>query len=76
MVIKDDLTEIQEKYGKDDKRRTVILPDASEDFNEEDLVADEPVLISITSRGYIKRMAPNAFRMLGRAARRDWSGRW
>lgn len=69
LVIKDDLTEIQEKYGKDDKRRTVILPDASEDFNEEDLVADEPVLISITSRGYIKRMAPNAFRMLGRGRR-------
>lgn len=66
-VIKDDLTELKAKYG--DERRTTILPDASEDFNEEDLVADEPVLISITSRGYIKRMAVAAFRTLGRGRR-------
>ncbi len=66
-VIKDDLIEIDEKYG--DERRTRILPDASENFSEEDLVADEPVLISITSKGYVKRMSTTAFRTLGRGRR-------
>ena len=47
--------ELAEKYG--DERRTRIAGDASEEFSEEDLVQDEAVLISLTQRGYIKRVA-------------------
>ncbi len=66
-VIREDLTEIVEKYG--DERRTLIAPDMSEDFREEDLVPNEPVLISITQRGYIKRQPTKTFRTQGRGGR-------
>ncbi len=56
-----------EKYG--DERRTVIAPDANTEFNEEDLIADEAVLVSITERGYIKRVDAKAFRAQGRGGR-------
>ena len=66
-VIKSDLSEISGKYG--DQRRTHIAHDANEDFSEEDLVPDEAVLISITQRGYIKRVMAKAFRAQGRGGR-------
>lgn len=66
-VIKEDLEEVAEKYG--DERRTLIAHDASGDFNEEDLVPDEAVLISFTQRGYIKRVKAEAFRAQGRGGR-------
>jgi DNA gyrase subunit A len=66
-LIKEDLAEVAAKYG--DERRTRIAPEASEEFSEEDLVADEAVLISITERGYIKRVAAKAFRAQGRGGR-------
>lgn len=59
-VIKDDLAELVEKYG--DERRTDIAPDASREIDEEDLVPDKPILISITERGYIKRVMARTFR--------------
>ncbi|MCJ7706882.1 MAG: DNA gyrase subunit A, partial [Anaerolineales bacterium] len=66
-LIKDDLAELVKKYG--DPRRTRIAPDASEAFREEDLVADEAVLISITDRGYVKRVAAKAYKPQGRGGR-------
>jgi DNA gyrase subunit A len=67
VLIKTDLAEVSEKFG--DERRTRIAPDASEEFREEDLVADEAVLISITERGYIKRVAAKTYRRQGRGGR-------
>ena len=67
VLIKEYLQEVAEKYG--DERRTRIAPDISEDFSEEDLVADEAVLVSITQRGYIKRVAAKTFRAQGRGGR-------
>ncbi len=66
-LIKDDLNQIKEDYGDD--RRTHILVDATEDFDEEDLVKDENVLISITERGYIKRVPSKTYRSQGRGGR-------
>jgi DNA gyrase subunit A len=66
-MIKDDLLALSEKYGDD--RRSMIAADARESFNEEDLVQDEPTLISITQRGYIKRVAANTYRTSGRGRR-------
>ena len=66
-VIQSDLNEIVEKYG--DERRTHIAHDASEDFSEEDLVPDEAILISITQRGYIKRVMAKSFRSQSRGGR-------
>jgi DNA gyrase subunit A len=60
-LIKEDLEKITEKYG--DERRTRIQKYAFGEFREEDLVKDEPVLISLTSQGYIKRVSINAHRV-------------
>lgn len=66
-LIKDDMNEMAEKYGDD--RRTKISAEAREDIHEEDLVPDESVLISLTERGYIKRIAASAFRSQSRGGR-------
>jgi DNA gyrase subunit A len=66
-LIQEDMTALVEKFG--DERRSRIIPDASEDFREEDLVADESVLISITERGYIKRVAVSTYRSQARGGR-------
>jgi DNA gyrase subunit A len=66
-VVNEELQRLAEGYG--DERRTRIARDASEEFHEEDLVADEAVLISITHRGYIKRIAAKLFRSQSRGGR-------
>ncbi len=66
-LIKDDMNEVAEKYGDD--RRTKISAEAKEDIHDEDLVPDESVLISLTDRGYVKRVAASAFRQQSRGGR-------
>lgn len=66
-VIKSDLTQIAKTYG--DERRTRIAAGASDEFDEEDLVSDEAVLISITEQGYIKRVSAKTFRAQRRGGR-------
>jgi DNA gyrase subunit A len=67
LVIQEDVQAMAEKYG--DPRRTHIAREAKEDFHEEDLVIDEAALISITLRGYVKRVAATAFRAQTRGGR-------
>jgi DNA gyrase subunit A len=66
-IIRADLTEVADKYGDD--RRTRIAPDHEMDLSDESLIQDEPVFISITSRGYIKRVSDQAYRRQGRGGR-------
>ncbi len=66
-VIREDIYEIKEKYG--DKRRTVITADDLDDFDAEDLVAEEEVLVMISHGGYIKRMPIDTYRKQGRGGR-------
>ena len=66
-LIKEDMQDLAEKYGDD--RRTKIAADATEELSEADLVQDEAVLISLTERGYIKRVAATAFRSQTRGGR-------
>ena len=66
-LIKEDLAELEKDYG--DNRRTRIMPDMSEEFSEEDLVKDEAVLVSITDRMYIKRVAAKSYRRQARGGR-------
>lgn len=65
-VIKEELLEIKEKFG--DPRRTVIV-DEDVEFEEEDLIAQEDVVITITDRGYIKRMPLDTYRSQRRGGR-------
>jgi DNA gyrase subunit A len=66
-LVKQDALDVKQKYG--DERRTQIVAGASGDFNEEDLVPREEVLISITQRGYVKRVPPSTYRAQSRGGR-------
>ena len=58
-VIKDELTEIKDKYK--DKRRTKIVADV-DDFDDEDLVEEEQVAVTLTHLGYIKRVPADTYK--------------
>ena len=58
-VMKDDLQEVKEKYG--DERRTEIKPYEHE-FNAEDFYPNDPVVITVSHLGYIKRTPLSEFR--------------
>ena len=62
-VIKDELTEVKEKYG--DPRRSEIVP-LSKDFNPEDFYSDDEMVITISHRGYIKSTSLSEFRSQNR----------
>ncbi len=66
-VIKDDTIRLRDKYG--DKRRTRIAHDERESFEDEELIPDKNVLISLTQRGYIKQTLTDAYRAQGRGGR-------
>jgi len=59
-VVKDELKEVREKYG--DERRTRIVHEEAGDLTEEDLVPDEEVIVTMTRKGYIKRIASATYK--------------
>jgi DNA gyrase subunit A len=60
-VIRDELLEIKQIYGRGDERRTEIVAAESE-LELEDLIAEEDMVIAITRSGYIKRLPVTAYR--------------
>lgn len=66
MVIRNEITAIRDKYGDD--RRTKISMDAA-DLDNEDLIPDEAVVITMTNLGYIKRMNADTFRAQNRGGK-------
>jgi DNA gyrase subunit A len=65
-LVKEELAELKEDYG--DERRTRIISGDAE-LEEEDLIAEEEVFISITERGYIKRVPMDVYRTQRRGGR-------
>ncbi len=65
-VIREDLQEMRDKYNK--PRRSEIT-DSGIDFDIEDLIPDEDVVVTITHNGYIKRMPIDTYRSQGRGGR-------
>ena len=65
-LIKEELSDLKRTYG--DGRRTRIVKEEAV-FREEDLIVEEDVLITITQRGYIKRVPVEAYRAQGRGGR-------
>jgi DNA gyrase subunit A len=59
-IIKDELAEMKQKYG--DERRTEIVDAVAADFDIEDLIAEEDMVISISHGGYIKRTPVTLYR--------------
>jgi DNA gyrase subunit A len=65
-IIREDIHDIKEKYG--DKRRTQITASAKT-LDEEDLIADEEVIVTVSHSGYVKRMPIDTYRKQGRGGR-------
>jgi DNA gyrase subunit A len=65
-IIADELKEIKEKYSN--PRRTVI-EDSGEEIEDEDLIAQEDVIISLTNTGYIKRIDLDEYRVQRRGGK-------
>ncbi len=59
-IIKDELSELKRKYAGE--RRTRVADDASREMTDEDLIADEDVVVTISGRGYIKRQPVATYR--------------
>ncbi len=59
-IIKEELDELKRKYAGE--RRTRIVDDSSREMTDEDLIADEDVVITISGRGYIKRQPVATYR--------------
>jgi DNA gyrase subunit A len=65
-IIGEDIHELKEKYG--DKRRTEIVS-AAEILDDEDLIAHEDVIVTVSHVGYIKRMPLDTYRKQGRGGK-------
>lgn len=66
-VIKDELLKIRDRYSDD--RRTRVYRQKVGEFSEEDLVADEVTIVTVTEGGYIKRQSPLSFRTQNRGGK-------
>lgn len=66
-LIKQDISELKEKYG--DPRRTEIIEEELTEFREADLIPHRRVVLTLTNRGYIKRMASESYRVQTRGGR-------
>ncbi len=65
-MIRQDLADVRERYGDD--RRTDIGGEV-EILEREDLIPEEKVVVSVSHRGYVKRIKPDAFRAQGRGGK-------
>jgi len=66
-LIKADMKYLEEKYG--DARRTQIVYGVNGEVNDEDLIPDAKLLITLSDRGYIKSQSPDIFRTQRRGGR-------
>jgi DNA gyrase subunit A len=60
IVIGEELAKLKQKYS--DERRTKVYKSKVGEFSEEDLIPNEPTVITLTDTGYIKRQSLNSFR--------------
>ena len=66
-IIKDDYNRLKATYG--DERRTKVFVRAVGEFSQEDLVPDEPTIVTVTHGGYIKRLATSTYHVQGRGGK-------
>ncbi len=66
-VVKDELLKIKEDYG--DERKTRVYKSKVDEFSDEDLIANEPTVITITKTGYIKRQSLLSFKTQARGGK-------
>lgn len=66
-IIKDELTELKERYG--DERRTRVIDQELNRLNDEDLIPEEQVVVTLTSANYIKRSQIAEYKRQGRGGK-------
>ncbi len=65
-IIKDELTAVREQFGEE--RRSRLVPDEG-DLSLEDLIADDELIITVSSTGYVKSVPASTYRTQGRGGR-------
>ncbi|MEK5272371.1 DNA gyrase subunit A [Aeribacillus sp. FSL K6-8394] len=66
-IIREELEEIKERFN--DERRTEIIATGLESFEDEDLIPKENIVITLTHKGYIKRLPVSTYRSQKRGGR-------
>ncbi|TSC75273.1 MAG: DNA gyrase subunit A, partial [Parcubacteria group bacterium Gr01-1014_33] len=66
-LVKTELLEIKERHG--DERKTKVVKSSPKEFSDEDLIADEEVMIMLTRGGYVKRIKPEWYRIQKRGGK-------
>lgn len=66
-IIREELQEIKERFS--DERRTEIIAGAAGFFEDEDLIPEENIVITLTHRGYVKRLPASTYRTQRRGGR-------
>ena len=66
-LISDDCADLKEKYG--DARRTQVFDQAVGEISEEDLIPHQRIIVTISDRGYVKRLPLETYRTQGRGGR-------
>ncbi|BDR57907.1 DNA gyrase subunit A [Xylocopilactobacillus apicola] len=66
-IIYNELLEIESKFG--DERKTEIVKEEITNFEDEDLIEQEDIIVGLTHNGYIKRLDPSDFRQQNRGGR-------
>ncbi len=66
-VIKDELLNLKQKFG--DLRRTRAIKGKIGEFAEEDLIPNDPMIVTVTKTGYVKRLSPSSYRAQARGGK-------
>jgi DNA gyrase subunit A len=66
-AVRADMVELKSKYG--DARRTEISEEELSNVNRDDLIAEEPMVVTMSQRGYIKRTALSVYQAQGRGGK-------
>ena len=66
-LVKSELIEVRDRFG--DERRTKVIKGGIGEFKQEDLIANEEAMITLTVDGYIKRMNPSVYRVQKRGGK-------
>ncbi|MFH1233333.1 MAG: DNA gyrase subunit A [Patescibacteria group bacterium] len=66
-IIKEEIKSLADKFG--DERKTKVMVHGVKDFSMEDLVPNEEAMVTMTRDGYIKRLAPDTFKVQGRGGK-------
>ena len=66
-IVVGEYKKIRDTYG--DERRTKVYKKAIGDFSAEDLVPDEPTIVTVTRGGYVKRLATSTYQVQGRGGK-------